>query len=253
MSDFKSPIPYFLQQVLKNPGTSIPRGAQWIVAFDDLQSKILPSINLALQYEPNTWNTDGAAQHLVSKAYQEDKGCLFAQAISLPGESMTANAAGNIVSNAFIRPYVGAGRDPFHIIRMSFLETITSFADNVLRPWTIATQNFGMVAWPEGDPKNYRTNLHCYKFANTSAGLKPVMEVIFYGICCISVGDEEFNYNPNTAVMVRDAQFVYQNYAINPTTDHSASAGLIPTIPSPNMAQSGPATQANMQSVATTV
>ena len=245
--DVKSPIPHFLTQILQNPGTSIPKGAQWIVMFDDLANKILPSIELALKYEPNSWNISGAANYLAGEDYQSKKGCLFAQAISLPGETMTANAAGNIVSNAYIRPYVGAGREPFHILRMSFLETITSFADNVLRPWTIATQNFGMFAWPDGDSKNYRTNLHCYKYANSPKGLVPVMEVVFYGVCCISVGDEEFNYTPQTTLMLRDAQFVFQSYAINPTADHSISAGLIP--PAPSLALSSPAMQSGIGNV----
>lgn len=214
-------IPDFLTTFLTTEGTSIYRGASWIVKFDNL-STLLPAIKQATDYEPHMWET--AHDYVTSPRHNEKNGCMFAQAISIPGESFQPVPGGNISSNAFIRPYIGAGRNAFPLLRMSFLETVKSFADNFLRPWVVATQTFGMLA-PQTSNQNYRTNLECYKlspFPYGSNGSKQsptiAMKYVFYDVCCVSVGDEEYNYNPITSPVLRDAQFVYSSYAINPTT-----------------------------------
>ena len=216
-TEFTSNPQYFLDNFLTKQSTSIPKGCQWIVVFDKLDTKILPSINIAYGREPGNrrWNTLASANAILTPEYQETKGCMFCQAIALPGEAMDASVQsdGNINKNAFIRSYVGGGRNAFPIMRMTFLDTYVSFCDSFLRGWALATANFGMIA-TTGE-KNYRTNLTCYKFGITPKGPRIIQKVFFEGICCISVSEEEYNYTPATSPVAREAQFVYHNYSID--------------------------------------
>lgn len=219
-------IPAFLNLFLSRPASALPKGAQWVVAFEDLQGRILPGIQLAYTYEPRgaEWQTLKASQTVLSDDYQKTRGCLFCQAIDLPGEGTNVNVEG-IQSNAYIRSYVGAGREDFQKMRMTFLETNVSFADNFLRGWALSTANFGMLARAKNDQKNYRTNLICYKIGTIAPDLPPfiLMQMSFYDICCISVSNEEYNYAPVTSPVMREAQFVYNHYTVDTTTGNSAS------------------------------
>ena len=214
---FENRIPYFFQ-ILNTPAGSLPKGAQWVVVFEDLASNILPGIKLALQYEGHEWKINKAAQVVTSDNYQKTSGCVFCQAIGLPGESMTANLEGNIVSNAFLRSHVGQGRNQQQSMRMTFLDTNVSFAENFLRPWSISTANFGLIA--RSGTENYRTNAHCYKLGSFSSSKPPVvtMKVSFYGLCCIGVSEEEYNYNTASSPVNREGTFIYNHYAVNTET-----------------------------------
>lgn len=209
----RSKVDPFLSTFLSRPASSLPKGGQWAVVFEDLQGKILPAISLAYDGEPGIfWDTEDSASVILTDQYQTENGCLFCQAISLPGEGSTAVPEG-IKANAYIRSYVGAGRNDFPLLRMSFLETNISFADTFLRGWAIATAKYGMIA--RSGPKNYRTNLYCYKYSVGPEGLSVRQKIVFSGICCLSVGDEEFNYDHGTTAMKRDAQFTYHSYSID--------------------------------------
>lgn len=217
----------FLTVFLKNPGTSIPKGAQWAVLFNDLAGTILPAIGEAYAREPgnNEWKTRSAAAFLLSEPYQNPKGCMFCQAIGLPGEGLSPIVEGSIKTNGFIRSHVGQGRNDFQEMRMSFLETNLSFCDSFLRGWSMATAHFGMFA--EYGNKNYRTDLTCFKFGVTPKGPIILQQVNFKGVCCTSVTEEEYNYDtPNTFVK-REARFVYHSYSVD-VDSHSSS--LIPEV-----------------------
>lgn len=211
----ENPVPYFLQ-ILSTPAGSLPKGAQWIVAFEDLPGKILPGIANALKYEGKEWQIQSAAEVVTGELYQNTSGCVFCQAIGLPSESMTANLGGDLQENAFLRGFVGQGRNQDTSMRMTFLDTNVSFADNFLRPWSISTANFGLIAREDGD-KQYRTNAHYYKLGSYSSKQPPVvtMKVSFYGICCVGVTQEEYSYNTASSPINREATFIYNYYSID--------------------------------------
>jgi len=220
MSEIDGRIPHFLQAVLASPVGSINRGAQWVVAFGkrpgDLGSVILPAIKKALSYEGKTWMIDKASEAVLGNDFQNNKGCVFAQAIDIPGESLVVNPEGNIMSNAFLRSYVGQGRNQMPEMRMTFLDTNVSFADNFLRPWVIATGNFGMWANTNRD-EQYRTDIICWKLGAYSAGTSPAITQIitFYDACCTSVANEELNYAPMTSPQMREGSFIYNYYSVS--------------------------------------
>lgn len=229
----KNNIPAFLTQFLSRPASAIPKGAQWIVSFETkepgtLKNKILPAIELAYSYEPDAanWKTSLAAKAILTDEYQSSRGCMFCQAIGLPGEGQTVNPGGNIQSNAFIRSYVGAGRNDFPQMRMTFVDTNASFCDSFLRGWSLATSNFGLAAMPDYDPRNYRADIFCYKI-----GIGPVhpfvlMTMRFKDACCISVSEEEYNYTPATAPIMREARFIFNSYSVD--TQSGNSPDIVP-------------------------
>jgi hypothetical protein len=223
----------FLSRFLSRPASSIPKGAQWAVVFDNLQD-ILPSISKAYGREPNTigaWRTEEAAAIILGPDYQTDKGCLFCQAIGLPGEATNTNVAGDLggqgAQSAFIRSYVGGGRTNFPEMRMTFLDTHVSFCESFLRGWALATANFGMVARSD---IIYRTNLTCHKFGITPSGPIIRQTISFNGVCCISVSEEEYNYQTATAPLEREARFVYHSYTVNSYPIDNTAPSLKPTM-----------------------
>lgn len=214
---YEAPIPHFLNNVLSTPAGALPKGAQWIVLFDDLKTNILPGIVSALAYEKKQWQIQNVYDTVTNSKFQETNGCVYCQAISMPGDSIVVNPEGNIMSNSFLRSYVGQGRNQFPEMRMTFLETNISFADNFLRPWVISTANWGMLARERTDPRNYRTNAYLYKLGTYSMDRPPyiLMRMTFYDICCVSVAEEEYNYAPLAGgPMLREAQFVYNYYNV---------------------------------------
>jgi len=226
----KNNIGFFLDGFLSRPASSIPKGAQWAVSFEQgttggLYDTIFKAIQLAYKYEPSSsaaeWNTLEAAKAIMTPEYQRSRGCLFCQAIGLPGDSQTPIVEGSIKSNAFVRSYVGAGREDFPVLRMTFLDTHVSFVDSFLRGWALATSNFGMIARDKKDARNYRTDLVCYKFGITPEGPVIIQAMTFKDICCIGVSEEEYTYNPASAPVLREARFIYNSYSVNTVSNNS--------------------------------
>lgn len=196
--------------------TSIPKGAQWFVTIEEPES-IFDAIESATSSPfsgvtnlGDLWNISPAEPSLNHVKILDYEMCMFCQAIGIPGDSMVANPEG-INSNGLIRSYVGQGRNAFPSMRMSFLETNVSFAENFLRGWAVATATFGLIARPKNTPENYRTNICCYKLSNQ----KVLTKWTFFDACCISVSEEEYNYNPATAPILREAQFIYNSYRVD--------------------------------------
>jgi hypothetical protein len=213
-SDIKGNASDFLQLLLSTPAGSLPKGAQWAVFFHNLNN-ILPCITKAYQIEPggeNKWKTEAAAASLLTDNFQKTKGCLFCQAVAVPGEGSTPISEGVIKANSYIRAHVGQGRNDFGEMRMSFLETNTSFCDSFLRGWSIATSAFGMIA--RSGELNYRTTATCYKFGITPKGPVVLQQMDFDGLCCINVSEEEYNYDTPTGHGRREARFLYHSYSL---------------------------------------
>jgi hypothetical protein len=207
----------FFHDILTTPAGSLPKGAQWLVAFSDLKANILPGITEALRRESKPWLIDLASEAITNDIFQKNSGCVFCQAIAIPGEIITTNAAGNIETNSFLKTYVGGGRTLWPELRMSFFDSNISFADSFLRAWAISTANFGMLARYRGTTENYRTDLTCWKLGSYAPDYPPtvLMKVTFYDICCVSVSEEELTYEAATAYFKREAKFIYNHYSID--------------------------------------
>lgn len=218
MAEFtkKSDVEVFLSTFLTKPASAILKGGKWAVFFEDLEARILPGIIESYKGEPTQlWKVEKAAKTILTKDYQSNHGCLFCQAISIPGEGSTPVAEG-IKYNSYIRSYVGAGRNDFPLMRMSFLETNISFADSFLRGWALSTAKFGMIA--RSGTKRYRTNMSCYRYTVSPYGVSVSQKMYFEGICCINIDELEYNYDHPTSSTKRNAQFLYHNYYMDNVT-----------------------------------
>ena len=222
VSEFGGQIPFFLENILARPASALPKGAQWVLAFEGNFSgaKVIPdkAIKAGIRYEPRKWDIDKAIDETLISDYQSTKGCMFAQAVQLPGESVVANPEG-LQQNGFLRTYVGGGRDPYAAMQIVFLDTNVSFVDNVIRPWVIATGHLGLIA-RSGD-KDYRCNISVYKLGVTESGFPNknnypyvAQKYTFYGACPVSVSGEEYNYTQTSTPVNRETTFIYHYYTI---------------------------------------
>lgn len=226
MSDFSGQIPKFLQSFLSKPASALPKGAQWVLKFDGANtstsskggldySGIIPieAIKNGIKHEPIKWDIERGLNTLVKDDDYHEKGCLFVQAVSIPGESTAINPEG-LQANGYIRSTVGAGRDSFASLQIVFLDTNISFVDNVIRPWVVATANLGLVA--RQGPKNYRCNISVYKLGVLDTKTKPfiLQKFSFFGACPISVSGEEYNYSQTNSPINRETTFTYHYYTV---------------------------------------
>lgn len=232
-TEIANQIPFFLETFLSKPASALPKGAQWVLVFEGSYiagndrlisgNEIVPvtAIKRGVQYEPKQWDIEGGLKTILTKDYQQTKGCLFAQAVQIPGESTVANPEG-IQMNGFIRTFSGGGRNPFTNLQISFLETNVSFVDNVIRPWTVATAHLGLIARSGTD--NYRCNISVYKLGVISSNAYPYVacKYTFYGACPIDVSGEEYNYTQTTSPVNREATFIYHYYTVETGRNNAA-------------------------------
>jgi hypothetical protein len=226
--EYNSQIPYFLTNFLSKPETAIPKGAQWVLYFEGLNSIVDVVLRTLNEREPENWDIATLANKIgKNPIIQVDKGCLFAQAVEIPGESIIANPEG-IQMNGFIRTTIGQGRGDYSTgIKIAFLETNYSFVDTIVRPWVITTGHLGMIA--RTDPQQqYRCNIVICKLGAIAGpilnkagtvveeGIGPVVlqKYTFFGACPIMISGEEYNYSPATGPVIRETTFVYNYYNV---------------------------------------
>jgi hypothetical protein len=234
MAEFSGQIPFFLEQFLSKPASALPKGSQWVLVFEGAFNPVegtpdypepLPvqAILNTIKYEPRKWNVEESLRTTLGDDYQKTKGCLFAQAVQIPGENNVANPEG-IQQGGYIRSYLGGGRDPFEPLKVTFLETNVSFVDNVIRPWVITTAYLGMIA-RRGATKNYRCNVSVYKLGVLSPQQAPfvLQKYTFFGVCPISISGEEYNYTQNSSPINREATFIYHYYSLDSNINNLAN------------------------------
>lgn len=233
MAEYSGQIPFFLTNFLGKPASALPKGAQWVLEFQGSYNGESSSVDFAtlpvqailntIKYEPRKWAIEESLRTTLGADYQTVKGCLFAQAVQIPGESSVANPEG-IQQGGYIRGYVGGGRDAFEPLKVTFLETNVSFVDNVIRPWVVTTSYLGMIA-RSGADKNYRCNISVTKLGVLNPQDQPyvLQKYTFYGVCPINVSGEEYNYTQTSSPINREVTFVYHYYTLDSTTDNKAN------------------------------
>lgn len=235
ISDFSGQIPLFFDSFLSRPASALPKGAQWVVDFEGLSQVKQAIINTA-KLEPNKgWNIESGLKALVDNQDYSRKGCLFCQAVSVPGEQSVANPEG-IQKNQFIRTATGDGRSDYTPtgLRMVFLDTNVSFVDNIIRPWVLTTARLGLIARPPGST-NYRQDISVYKIGVLTADKPPFLlqKYTFYGACPIDVSAEEYNYGPSTSPTNRETTFLFHYYTLNTNINNLAISNNNSNIPLP--------------------
>jgi len=229
-NSFIGQIPFFLNAILSTPAGALPKGPLWVLIFD-FDSYILNTIKSVKQYEPRMpepWLIDNALNTVTSQRYQKEKGCMFAQTVTIPGDSLNYSQEG-ITYNSFIRGGVGKGRRDFDPLRINFLNTNVSFVDNVIRPWVVMTGHLGMIARPK--EQKYRCNLTVYKLGIDRVDRPPfiLQEFNFWEVCPINVLAEELSYTAEGTPITKTAEFVYQWYTTTSYKNTFTTGGIEPT------------------------
>ena len=227
---FIGQIPFFLNAVLSTPAGALPKGPLWVIVFD-FDNNILNTIKSVKDYEPTMpepWSIEEALNTVTSQRYQQEKGCMFAQTVSLPGEQFLYGREGPQY-NSYIRGGVGQGRVDFESVQINFLNTNVNFVDNVIRPWAVMTGHLGMIARPP--EKKYRCNLTVYKLGVDRVDRPPFIaqQFNFWGVCPIGVGNEELTYSDNSLI-TKSAEFVYHWYTTSSNRNTFALGGNEPRV-----------------------
>jgi len=215
--DFAGQIPFFLQQYLSRPASALPKSALWVIDFEgiDYLQQTLVTVS---ENEPAPWDISAGLEVLVTDSEYKRKGCLFAQAVVVPGESFVANPEG-IQQQNFIRSVVGSGRDMNSTLLVTFLETNVSFVDNFIRPWILATARYGMKA--RSGSKRYRVNATFYRLGVREYDSPPIVQqkYTFYGLCPTNLNTEEYNYGVTTSPINREVSFTFHTYSLATPTE----------------------------------
>lgn len=205
---------------------SIPNNFMWLVLVDNFPSAV--STQLLRQYEPRGDgggignNIDKNYATMTSHLYQRIAGCMFAQGITLPGETMTMNYAQATKQRGFLGGLYADNRTALQPLTIQFLETNTSFVDFVIRPWTILTSHLGLVARPGDvpevgsfDEKNIKTNITVIQLAKTYQGRSSVQRKVwrFYNCCPVNCSTAQLSTN-GTQMQTYDTQWYYTNYTV---------------------------------------
>jgi len=214
MSNFGGRIPLFLEELLGNYETAIPRGAQWVLHIENLDEIKDTVVRTIREYEPTGWNIEESLNTLLNKKNLLDsKGCFFAQAVEIPEESIVT-VPYNFQYNGFLRSSTGEGRNTPTGIRIAFLETNYSFVELFVRPWVITTGHLGLIQIPE---LKYRTNINVFKLGTFQHTTAPTIlrSYTFHDACPITVTGEEYNYTQATGPTIHETTFLYNYYTID--------------------------------------
>lgn len=213
MSDNIPQAPDFLKSLLSTPIGSLPKVPIWAISFQAIPLWVINNITYIHSGYSSILKTpdQSLTATLAGGMLNGNRGCLFAQAVTVPGDGFTSNAEGQ-QNNGLYREYINQGRDDHNKIKISFLDTTISFTENIIRPWVVATSHLGMIA-RTGD-LNYRTDMFLYRWSPGLRGGEPFIyqSWIFRQACPINVSNENIEYTPQSGVIRRDVEFIYQSY-----------------------------------------
>jgi hypothetical protein len=216
---------YFLLQ-LESWLTAIPLQSQWIVLIQPYPSCINTSIMQGLETtggDSKNFDVDKAKNLLAGYPFQRVNGCLFAQSVTTPDETMSTTKAGvdQAAGRGFLPGILSNGRNISNTIDISFLETNTSFSDFVIRPWVIAGEHFGFVArendsYNRRDPRNVKSTVYVMEYAKTFQNVSMIPRKVwtFFNCAPISVNSVTLGYDEPSQALKISTKWTYTNYAV---------------------------------------
>ena len=178
-------------------------------------------------------NARHAVSHLSQDHFQRSVGCLFAQSVTIPGESIQMNwlspheqSSGGLVGF----PTFG-NRQQFASLTVGFRETNLSFIDFVMRPWLVLAAHLGLTERLPAEGLGIKTDIHIIQFGKAGAALKPgtpsgpgafhqnVIPLIprkiwrFKDCTPIRVPQGDYNYS-EALIESRSIEFIYNHYEV---------------------------------------
>jgi len=219
-SEVRGGIKYF-HNYLCQWAYNVPLKFNWVIIITAKNREyLLDNIyNLGNFYEPKGWNTYNSAQGTSKDELNSVVGCIFAQGVNIPGETINIEHAGITEGSnrGFINaPYVN-GRSAFEPLEIGFLETNKSFVDGFLRPWSILVAHKGLIATPiESSIKADITVHHLARKDNSKNIIRK--SFVFEDCAPINIGPETLDYSSSSDFPKLQAKFSYSKYYV---TDHN--------------------------------
>lgn len=215
---------YFLLQ-LESWLTTIPLQSQWIILISPFPACINTTILQGLERtggDSKNFDIDRAKNILISYPFQKVNGCIFAQKVSIPSETMISKPVSINNNRGFLPGIVSAGRAAKDSLSIDFLETNTSFADFVIRPWVIAGEHFGFVArendtFLRRDFRNVKSTIYILQFSRTYQNVSMIPRKVwtFFNCAPISVNAQQLGYDEPNVAQTISTQWTFTNYAVS--------------------------------------
>ena len=171
--------------------------------------------------DTDAWANNTSGTLLTSYPFQRVIGCIFAQGFNIPSlDRVTTEDAGVQNNGGLIPGVIAAGRDGYaqNRLTLEFLETNTSFADNIIRPWTILTGHYGLVARNPNDKneklKDIKTNILIMEYTRSYQKLSQIPRKVwsFYGCAPVEVDSRQNVMKQSDEVKTYKTQWVFQKY-----------------------------------------
>lgn len=212
-----SQIPFVHQMMCRwayNPALQY----MWVLVIDAHdRDYLLNRLATSMQkLEDPRWGTQNIIYDTWNEQTQNTVGCIFAQGVSLPGETINVDRAGITEGSrrGFINGPIINGRSDFEPLEVGFLETHQSFVDGVLRPWSILVAHEGLLAKPRN--QSIKADIYVYQLARQGETVPNYIRKawIFKNAAPTFISPEQLVYDTSDYGK-RQAQFVYESYQIN--------------------------------------
>ena len=229
-------IPYF-NKMLCQWAYNVPMRFSWVMIINAHNRNYLINKikNVVPNYEPPGWNISSMTDATWTTATQDVVGCIFAQAVGIPGEDIKVDYAGITEgsNNGFINAPIINGRSNFEQLTTGFLETNKSFVDGVIRPWAILAAHEGLIATPRD--KSIKADIFIYQLARNGECSPNIIRkaYIFKDCVPVNIGKEEMEYSSSSDFPKMHANFVYNSYSIDGFVGSSSGATKSTTSNSP--------------------
>lgn len=207
----------FIHQMFCRWATQPALQFMWVLVIDAHNKEyLLNRIAEVANLEPPGWRTNQIISDTWTDQTQNTIGCIFAQGVNLPGESLNVEQAGITEGSnrGFLRAPIINGRNSYEPMEVGFLETNQSFVDGVLRPWSILIAHEGLIARPKNS--SIKADIYVYQLAKAGEYTPNIVRKAWTFKDCAPtfISPEQLTYD-SSDYGKRQAQFVYNSYHIN--------------------------------------
>lgn len=224
---------------------NVPDQRAWavVMTLPDIltrQGKLQADYYLKQLEEFPEMGANNAVVRSIAKELQYTTGCLFAQSVAIPGESVNYTftpPSGDSTGGLIGFPYF-ATRQPFTPLSITYRETNVSFIDFVLRPWMIMASHMGLTERHPGAGMGVKADIYVIQFARAGAALesKPnpvqpeasvvsehlenvvplIPRKIWRFVDCVPtrVPPSDHSYSEST-IEAKSIEFIYKNYEVH--------------------------------------
>lgn len=206
-------LDYFINLLCQ--GTlAIPIQTNWAILIDFQECpNLLPMIKeIAKEFEPSQNYIDNSILEVSQNKYQNIIGCVFAQAVRMPGDSIQIERAGG--GQGYASAPITAMRSFPQTLEIGFLETNISFTDFFIKPWLALVGYKGLVA--RSKQSSIKASFTVIQLAKTERGNKVRKVTKFTGVAPIYVMDEDLKYDTGSNQNIeRQCTFTFSESAIS--------------------------------------